>query len=365
MSCATCIKVDCAETSSLPKYLGGYSLSNGTFAQNAQPITVTTTNQSGPTTITFPPGSIQLSIPTPVPTSPFTFIAVMKQCQASFTIQIPPTQSAVFFDEVIAALAQQLGDCLNSSATPGGGSIHQYVNSPQTISCPGGSQMLLCNPSLSFPQGITFNSSGSGSLSIIGGVVVATTLASANAGAIQLLQSFLTNMLNSQNMACGGPCPPSCATALSSLNWTITPTNIGGGTGSGSVALGSFGTNLNFEVSASAASASGQVVFTSTITNTTNNDCIYNVSLSQSTTFSTCTDVGGDVGAGGVLFTDSNGDFIEYGFSNSIIDENLFPGTITIPANSSIDLNLQVQVNNTPTCSAPVGITGTVTISPA
>jgi hypothetical protein len=381
MSCTTCIKVDCTETSSLPKYLGGYSLSNGTFAQNAQPITVTTTNQTGPTTITFPPGSIQLSIPTPVPTSPFTFVAVMKQCQASFTIQIPPTQNAAFFDEVIAALAQQLGDCLNSSATPGGGSIHQYVNSPQTISCPGGAQMLLCNPSLSFPQGITFNSAGNGSLTIVGGICVASTLASANQGALNLLQAFLTNMINSQNMICGGPCPQTCAQALAALTWSVVNGSTGGdGMASGSVTPSGSGFNFAFSAQVTTATevavTQGAISFTATIQNQTNSPCTYILNLDVTSHSLPGEGVEGNTGNLSVgLVGCSTGSCTN--FTNNIFtgtyggfgDENpvIFScpnGTITVPANSSLNLDFfaQASLGGANPSGGTLSVAGTATL---
>jgi hypothetical protein len=261
---------------------------------------------------------------------------------------------------VIAALAQQLGDCLNStSATPGGGSIHQYVNSPQTISCPGGSQMLLCNPSLYFPQGITFNSAGNGSLTIAGGICVASTLASANQGALNLLQAFLTNMINSQNMVCGGTCPASCAQALSSLNWTITNTNNGfpdqppnttpPGTSSGSASGGV----LTFDCDATLG-GNGALTFTAIITNSTNNNCVYNVVLDVTPVFSgngfTEIDFPGTVsGVGG---------FCAYE-SDSSVEFNTFPGTLPVPANSSVNLEVLFYA------LATTAISGTITISPA
>ena len=367
MSCGACIKVTCAETSSLPKYLGGYSLSNGTFSQNAAPITITTNTPNGPTTITFPPGTIQISIPSPVPTTPFTFTATYKQCNASYTIEIPPTQSAAFFDQVIAALAQQLGDCLGESATPGGGTTHQYVNSPQTISCPGGSQMLLCNPSLYFPQGITFNSSGNGSLSVIGGVVVATTLASANAGAIQLLQSFLTNMLNSQNMACGGPCPQTCSQALSGLVWTVTPDNISGGTSSGSVSLSGPDTNFNFSGN-SGSDPNGQFnqVFTASITNSNNTPCVYNVTLPSVTPGGTTGNSVTEVNFPDTASNANPSNFCSYVYGAAFgVLFNRFPGTLTIPANSTVNLTLSIGGNSDTVEPSAISLTGMVTISPA
>lgn len=363
MSCGACIKVTCAETSSLPKYIGGYSLSNGTFAQNEETITVTTNTGNSPTEITFPPGTIQVSVPTN-PVSPFTFAATYKQCNASYTIEIPPTQSAAFFDEVIQALAQQLGDCLGESATPGGGSApHQFVNSPQTISCPGGSQMLLCNPSLYFPQGITFNSSGNGSLSILGGIVSATTLAAANAGAIQLLQSFLTNMLNSQNMACGGPCPQTCSQSLSGLTWSIANDSTGGATASGSVSILDASTTFNFDTS-TGGSVGGvsSLSFTATIVNQNNTPCTYNATsditsspgASGSVLQVNCSTT---VPPGGIPST-----FATYLTVSGTQIVNTFPASFVIPANSSIILTVAPGGSTT----GGTGIlNGSITFSPA
>jgi hypothetical protein len=367
MSCATCIKVDCTETSSLPKYIGGYSLSNGTFSQNSAPITVTINTPNGPTTITFPPGTIQVSIPSPVPTTPFTFVATYKQCNASYTIEIPPTQSAEFFDQVIAALARQLGDCLAESATPGGGTMHQYVNSPQTISCPGGAQMLLCNESLSFPQGITFNSSGSGSLSIIGGVVVATTLASANAGAIQLLQSFLTNMLNSANMVCGGPCPQTCAQQLAALTWTIVNGSTGTGTASGSAA----GNVLTFAAAALNTGDTGLITFSATIVNTRGTPCVYNLSLSASSTLSNCFRISNivNISIPNTVSTASPPNicaYQDYNVGGSTGGYDYFPGTLTVPPNSSVNLELTVSassIGSGSVCNPAASTSGSMTIS--
>jgi hypothetical protein len=382
MSCAACIKVECSETSSLPKYIGGYSLSNGTFSQNTQPITVTTQTPSGPTTITFPPGSIQVSVPTN-PTSPFTFTATVKQCTADYIIQIPPTQNAAFFDEVINALAQQLGDCLNSSATPGGNTTAQFINSPQTISCPGGSQMLLCNPSLYFPQGITFNSSGNGSLSIIGGTVVASTLAAANAGAIQLLNSFLTNMINSQNMVCGGPCPETCAQALSALTWSIVNGSTGGdGIASGTVTASDSGFDFTFSAQVATATSGvtqGAISFTATIQNQTNNPCTYILNLDVTSYSLPGQGISGNAGGLAVgligcstgscsnftnnIFTGTYGGFDDEN-AETIICPN---GTITVPANSSLNLNFFATafLNGANPSGGEYSVVGTATLSVA
>lgn len=367
MSCAACIKVTCAETSSLPKYIGGYSLSNGTFAQNDGAITVTTTTGNSPTEITFPPGTIQVSVPTN-PVSPFTFTATYKQCNASYTIEIPPTQSAAFFDEVIQALAQQLGDCLGESATPGGGSTpHQFVNSPQTISCPGGSQMLLCNPSLYFPQGITFNSSGNGSLSILGGIVSATTLAAANAGAIQLLQSFLTNMLNSSNMVCGGPCPQTCAQQLAALTWTIVNGSTGTGTASGSAA----GNVLTFAAAALNTGDNGLITFSATIVNDRGTPCVYNLALSVSSTLANCFRISNivNISIPNTVSTASPPNicaYQDYNVGGSTGGYDYFPGTLTVPPNSSVNLELTVSassIGSGSVCNPAASTSGTMTIS--
>jgi hypothetical protein len=351
MSCPTCKKVTCPAESSLPFYLGQYSLSNGRFFQNTSPISVPVTVAPG--VIVLPPGAVQISVPTN-PTSPFTFVVNYKGCQASYTVQIPPTQNEAFFNQVISALASQLGLCVATTggSLPNGSTIPTFVNETQTLKCFGGEAMLLCNESLVFPKGVGFDSAGTGSLVMIAGIMSGPSVAEANAAAVAYLQTFLNNQITAGNMVCGGACP-SCSSILAGLVWTPTNGSSGTGTASGSGAAGVITFNCQASGDASSGANVGSISFNTTFVNTTSSPCVYNVTLSLSADSTSCFSSFVDVN-----FLSSTGHF-HFGGGASF---NTFPCSFTVPANSSLSVGMTATASQAFECGGGSSLVGTVTI---